>query len=216
MTDLGHQAHVGHIFYLLIFLYWWSLSLDADTLGYHSTTTLQPLVSCFEGKGNHSILLCFEETHPLKVPKNSLASGCRICFVPLTGGTSVSETSGSHHAGHSQRLRQEDRELKANSKSTGRFGLKKEKTLGCGGAHFKSQAESGRSLSLRPAWSTEWVPGQPWIHRETLSRKNKNNNNNKSKNKSKNKNKNKNKTQKAYICGGTGLRMRERGVVVTQ
>jgi hypothetical protein len=49
-----------------------------------------------------------------------------------------------------------------------------------------------------------------------LSRKNKNNNNNKSKNKSKNKNKNKNKTQKAYICGGTGLRMRERGVVVTQ
>jgi hypothetical protein len=27
---------------------------------------------------------------------------------------------------------------------------------------------------LRPAWSTEWVPGQPRLHRETLSWKNKN------------------------------------------
>jgi hypothetical protein len=38
------------------------------------------------------------------------------------------------------------------------------------------EAEAGGFLSLRPAWSTEWVPGQPGLHRETLSRKNKNNN----------------------------------------
>ena len=30
------------------------------------------------------------------------------------------------------------------------------------------EAEAGGILSLRPAWSTEWVPG---LHRETLSRK---------------------------------------------
>jgi hypothetical protein len=35
------------------------------------------------------------------------------------------------------------------------------------------EAEAGRFLSSRPAWSTEWVPGQPEIHRETLSQKNK-------------------------------------------
>jgi hypothetical protein len=35
------------------------------------------------------------------------------------------------------------------------------------------EAEAGRCLSSRPAWSTEWVPGQPGIHRETLSWKNK-------------------------------------------
>jgi hypothetical protein len=31
------------------------------------------------------------------------------------------------------------------------------------------KAEEGRFLSLRPAWSIEWVPGQPELHRETLS-----------------------------------------------
>jgi hypothetical protein len=35
------------------------------------------------------------------------------------------------------------------------------------------EAEAGRSLSSRPAWSTKWVPGQPGLHRETLSRKTK-------------------------------------------
>ena len=35
------------------------------------------------------------------------------------------------------------------------------------------KAEAGGSLSSRPAWSTEWVPGQPGLHRETLSQKNK-------------------------------------------
>jgi hypothetical protein len=35
------------------------------------------------------------------------------------------------------------------------------------------KAEAGRFLSLRPAWSTEWVPGQPGLHKETLSQKNK-------------------------------------------
>jgi hypothetical protein len=33
------------------------------------------------------------------------------------------------------------------------------------------EAEAGGFLSSRPAWSTEWVPGQPGIYRETLSRK---------------------------------------------
>jgi hypothetical protein len=36
------------------------------------------------------------------------------------------------------------------------------------------EAEAGRFLSLGPAWSTEWVPGQPGLYRETLSRKTKN------------------------------------------
>jgi hypothetical protein len=35
------------------------------------------------------------------------------------------------------------------------------------------EAEAGGFLSLRPAWSTKWVPGQPGLHRETLSRKTK-------------------------------------------
>jgi hypothetical protein len=34
--------------------------------------------------------------------------------------------------------------------------------------------EVGRFLSLRPAWSIKWVPGQPGLHRETLYQKNKN------------------------------------------
>jgi hypothetical protein len=37
------------------------------------------------------------------------------------------------------------------------------------------EAEAGGFLSSRPAWSTEWVPGQPGLHRETLSRKTKTN-----------------------------------------
>jgi hypothetical protein len=35
------------------------------------------------------------------------------------------------------------------------------------------EAEAGGFLSSRPAWSTEWVPGQPGLHRETLSQKQK-------------------------------------------
>jgi hypothetical protein len=31
------------------------------------------------------------------------------------------------------------------------------------------EAEAGRFLSLRPSWSTKWVPGQPALYRETLS-----------------------------------------------
>ena len=38
------------------------------------------------------------------------------------------------------------------------------------------EAEAGRFLSSGPAWSTEWVPGQPGLYRETLSQKNKNKN----------------------------------------
>jgi hypothetical protein len=37
----------------------------------------------------------------------------------------------------------------------------------------EAEAEAGRFLSSRPAWFTEWVPGQPGLHRETLSQKNK-------------------------------------------
>jgi hypothetical protein len=33
------------------------------------------------------------------------------------------------------------------------------------------EAETGRFLSSRPAWSTKWVPGQPGLYRETLSPK---------------------------------------------
>jgi hypothetical protein len=32
------------------------------------------------------------------------------------------------------------------------------------------EAEAGGFLRLRPVWSTELVPGQPGLHRETLSR----------------------------------------------
>ena len=43
------------------------------------------------------------------------------------------------------------------------------------------ETETGGFLSLRPAWSTKWVPGQPRLHRETLSRKTKQNKTNKKK-----------------------------------
>ena len=49
------------------------------------------------------------------------------------------------------------------------------------------ETEAGESLSLRPAWSTEGVPGQPGLHREILSRKQTN---------KKTQNKQKNKTNK--------------------
>jgi hypothetical protein len=45
------------------------------------------------------------------------------------------------------------------------------------------EAEAGRFLSLRPAWSTKWVPGQPGLHRKTLSRKTKKQKTKKQKNK---------------------------------
>ena len=35
------------------------------------------------------------------------------------------------------------------------------------------EAEAGGFLSLRPAWSTKWVPRQPGLYRETLSSKTK-------------------------------------------
>ena len=40
-------------------------------------------------------------------------------------------------------------------------------------AEEEAEAKAGRFLSSRPAWSTEWVPGQPGGHRETLSPKTK-------------------------------------------
>ena len=43
------------------------------------------------------------------------------------------------------------------------------------------EAEAGEFMSSRPAWSTEWVPGQPGLYRETLSWKAKNKQTNKQK-----------------------------------
>ena len=48
------------------------------------------------------------------------------------------------------------------------------------------EAEAGESLGSRPAWSTEWVPGQPGIHREILSRKQNEQINKQTKNKNQN------------------------------
>jgi hypothetical protein len=45
------------------------------------------------------------------------------------------------------------------------------------------EAEAGRFLSSRSAWSTKWVPGQLGLHRETLSQENKNKQKNKQTNK---------------------------------
>ena len=62
------------------------------------------------------------------------------------------------------------------------------------------EAEAGGFLSSSPAWSTKWVPGQPGLHRETVSRERK----------TKNKNKNKQKTNKqkdceaVWYCKGSG------------
>jgi hypothetical protein len=44
------------------------------------------------------------------------------------------------------------------------------------------EAEAGGFLSSRPTWSTEWVPGQPGLHRQTLSWKTKKQTNNNNKN----------------------------------
>jgi hypothetical protein len=51
------------------------------------------------------------------------------------------------------------------------------------------EAEAGGFLSSRPAWSTKWVPGQPGLYRETLSRKTKQTNNQTKKSQNNNNNK---------------------------
>jgi hypothetical protein len=50
-------------------------------------------------------------------------------------------------------------------------------------------------VSSKPAWSTERVPGQPGLHRETLSRKNQKTKKPKKKKKKPTHTKNKNKKQ---------------------
>ena len=50
------------------------------------------------------------------------------------------------------------------------------------------EAEAGRFLSSRPAWSTEGVPGQPGLHREALSQKKENKKKKKRRRKKKKKN----------------------------
>jgi hypothetical protein len=52
--------------------------------------------------------------------------------------------------------------------------------------------EIGKSLSLRPAWSTKWVPGQPGLHRQALSSNTKTE-----------KNKKKQKTKNQPTCTGS-------------
>ena len=46
------------------------------------------------------------------------------------------------------------------------------------GAHLQSQHSGGRdrkiSVNLRPAWCTEWIPGQPGLHGKNLVSKQKN------------------------------------------
>ena len=54
------------------------------------------------------------------------------------------------------------------------------------------EAEAGRSLSLRLAWSTEQVPGQPRLYKKILKKKKKK----KKKTKKKKPKKTKNKTKK--------------------
>jgi hypothetical protein len=58
------------------------------------------------------------------------------------------------------------------------------------------EAEAGGFLNLRPAWSTERVPGQPGLHRETLSWKTKPKPKPKQKTKNQTKTKNKPKQSK--------------------
>jgi hypothetical protein len=53
------------------------------------------------------------------------------------------------------------------------------------------EAEAGGFLSLRSAWSTKRVPGQPGLYRETLSQKKKTKKKTKKKQTNKNKTKNK-------------------------
>jgi hypothetical protein len=50
------------------------------------------------------------------------------------------------------------------------------------------EAEAGRFLSSRPAWSTKWAPGQPGLYRETLSQKAKQNKTKQNKQNKQNKN----------------------------
>jgi hypothetical protein len=52
---------------------------------------------------------------------------------------------------------------------------------------WEAEAEAGRCLSSKSAWSTKWVPGQPGLYRETLSRKTKNKQTNKTNKQTKNK-----------------------------
>ena len=65
------------------------------------------------------------------------------------------------------------------------------------------EVEAGGFLSSKPAWSTELVPGQPGLYRETLSRKTKNNNNKKTK-KTKKQKPNKQKKD-LYLCMCVGV-----------
>jgi hypothetical protein len=52
------------------------------------------------------------------------------------------------------------------------FLKKKKKAYSCGTClEIHTQAEMGTSQSLRPAWSTMQVPGQPWLHRKPYLKK---------------------------------------------
>ena len=51
--------------------------------------------------------------------------------------------------------------------------LKKKKNYYAAFSPSTQEAEAGRSLSSRPAWFTELVPGQPGLHKERLCQKKK-------------------------------------------
>jgi hypothetical protein len=57
------------------------------------------------------------------------------------------------------------------------------------------EADTGGFLSSRPAWSTECVPGQQGLYRETLSQKTKNKTKQKQKSRQTNKQANQNNTK---------------------
>jgi hypothetical protein len=67
----------------------------------------------------------------------------------------------------------------------------------------------GRQISVnsRPTWSTEPVPGQSGLHKETLSQNNNNNNNNERK-------KEKKKKQKRSRAEGCKAKVRVRSILV--
>jgi hypothetical protein len=66
------------------------------------------------------------------------------------------------------------------------------------------EAEAGRFLSSRPAWSTKWVPGQPGLHREILSAR-ATQRNPVSKNKTKNQRETERQTDRDVGFPGTGV-----------
>jgi hypothetical protein len=88
-----------------------------------------------------------------------LVAGC--------GGAHLQPLWGQHEFQYSQGYIEEPylKKQKTNQQT------KETKITGTAGRGGTREAEAGGFLSSRPAWSTERVPRQPELHRETLSRK---------------------------------------------